>query len=166
MKLVTITRRLKLTSSTSPLSFIVGTHPDWLERIEELKNKRHYSIKTANERHRLKVESILAEYDFALKNISDEFQAAENEIIDEFTTKRKRKAESKFHCCLLLKIYLNILLEEFAGLEKIEKAANSSCGNSFKVLDEVQIQNDLSAINRIIQNSKSTKIDEKDQTSM
>lgn len=37
----------------------------------------------------------MAEFDFAMKNISDEFQAAENEIIDEFTTKRKRKAESK-----------------------------------------------------------------------
>ncbi len=38
----------------------------------------------------------MAEYDFALKNISDEFQAAENEIIDEFTAKRKRRTESKY----------------------------------------------------------------------
>ena len=49
-------------------------------------------MKTATERHRLKVESIMAEYDFSLKNVSDEFQAAENEIVDEFTTKRKRRA--------------------------------------------------------------------------
>ena len=73
------------------------SHPDWLERLEELRTKRHDSIKTANERHRLKVESILAEYDFALKNISDEFQAAENEIIDEFTAKRKRKSLKDQH---------------------------------------------------------------------
>lgn len=71
------------------------SHPDWLERIEELRVKRQDAIKIANERHRLKVESILAEYDFALKNISDEFQAAENEIIDEFTTKRKKKASKE-----------------------------------------------------------------------
>lgn len=73
------------------------SHPDWLERIEELRTKRHDSIKIANERHRLKVESISAEYDFTLKNISDEFQAAENEIIDEFTSKRKRKSQKDQH---------------------------------------------------------------------
>lgn len=78
------------------LFICVGTHPDWLERIEKLRTKRHDALKTANERHRLKAESIMAEYDFALKNISDEFQAAENEIIDEFTTKRKRRTESKY----------------------------------------------------------------------
>ena len=67
------------------------SHPDWLQKIEELRQKRNDAIRIANERHRLKVESVLAEYDFALQNISDEFQAAETEIIDEFTTKRKRK---------------------------------------------------------------------------
>lgn len=72
-------------------------HPDWLQKIEELRQKRDDSIKIANERHRLRVESILAEYDFALKNVSDEFQAAEKEIIDEFTTKRKRKASKDHH---------------------------------------------------------------------
>lgn len=77
--------------------FISESHPDWLERIEELRTKRHDSIKIANERHRLKVESISAEYDFALKNISDEFQAAENEIIDEFTSKRKRRSQKDQH---------------------------------------------------------------------
>ena len=82
------------------------SHPDWLERIEELRAKRLDSIKTANERHRLKVESILAEYDFGLKNISDEFQAAENEIIDEFTTKRKKKAASTIIIIVFLVYYL------------------------------------------------------------
>ena len=73
------------------------SHPDWLQKIEELRQKRDDSIKIANERHRLRVDSILAEYDFALKNVSDEFQAAEKEIIDEFTTKRKRKASKDHH---------------------------------------------------------------------
>lgn len=77
------------------LYFIAESHPDWLERIEELRTKRHDSIKIANERHRLKVDSISAEYDFALKNISDEFQAAENEIVDEFTSKRKRSQKDQ-----------------------------------------------------------------------
>ena len=72
-------------------------HPDWLEKIEDLRTKRQDALKTANERHRLKVESIMAEYDFALKNVSDEFHAAENEIIDEFTTKRKRKTQKEQH---------------------------------------------------------------------
>lgn len=62
-----------------------------MDRIEELMKKRNDAINTATERRRLKVKSIMAEYDFALKNVSDEFYAAENEIIDEFTTKRKRR---------------------------------------------------------------------------
>jgi hypothetical protein len=70
------------------------SHPDWVKRIEQLRSKRHDSIRIANERQRLKVKAIMAEYDYALKNISDEFHAAENEIIDEFTTKRKRKIDS------------------------------------------------------------------------
>lgn len=74
---------------------MIESHPDWLERIEELRTKRQDALKTANERHRLKAESIMAEYDFALKNVSDEFDAAENEIIDEFTTKRKRKTHKE-----------------------------------------------------------------------
>ena len=73
-----------------------------MERIEELRTRRHDAIKIANERRRLKVESILAEYDFALKNISDEFQAAETEIIDEFTTKRKRKTQQDQHSIYLV----------------------------------------------------------------
>lgn len=76
---------------------MLESHPDWLEKIEELRTKRQDAIKTANERHRLKIESIMAEYDFALKNVSDEFDAAENEIIDEFTTKRKRKTQKEQH---------------------------------------------------------------------
>jgi hypothetical protein len=122
-----------------------------------LRIKRLDSIKTANERHRLKVESILAEYDFVLKNISDEFHAAENEIIDEFTTKRKKKAARtecyKFQC---------YLLSDFSGLETIERAieapaiAITTINSSTFGVDEIQVQNDLSAINRIIKSSTKT----------
>lgn len=137
------------------------SHPDWLDRIEELRKKRSDAIKIANERHRLKVESIMAEYDFALKNVSDEFQAAENEIIDEFTTKRKRRTlkehSKKVIVCLF---FLLMRVEEFPGLEKIEMALNSASETNNSnaptttfTLDERQVQNDLSAINRIIEHS-------------
>ena len=50
-------------------------------------------------------------------------------------------------------IFYRLLIEEFSGLTKIEKAA---MGTSNFGLDDSQIQNDLSAINRIIQHSYKT----------
>ena len=43
-----------------------------------------------------------------------------------------------------------LLIEEFSGLAKIERAA---IGKSVFGLDDNQVQNDLSAINRIIQSA-------------
>lgn len=60
--------------------------------MEELQAKRRNALKIAAERQRLKIDSVLAEFDFAVKNVSDELEAAEKEIIDEFTSKRKRRA--------------------------------------------------------------------------
>lgn len=120
--------------------------------------KRNDAIKTANERHRLKVESIMAEYDFSLKNVSDEFLAAENEIIDEFTTKRKRKSLKEHSKPDIFDLSAYLFLG-FPGLEKIEMALNGASNDSENTsitsfaLNERQVQKDLSAINRIIENS-------------
>lgn len=65
--------------------------------MEELQTKRQNALKIAAERQRLKIDSVLAEFDFAVKNVSDELEAAEKEIIDEFTSKRKRRAVEGKH---------------------------------------------------------------------
>lgn len=53
------------------------------------------------------------------------------------------------------------ILEDFSGLEKIERAINESPKNvsndsSAFALDQLQVQNDLSAINRLITGSSKT----------
>lgn len=42
--------------------------------MEELQNKRRNALKIAAERQRLRMDSVLAEFDFAVKNISDELE--------------------------------------------------------------------------------------------
>ena len=105
----------------------------------------------------------MSEYDFVLKNICDEFQAAENEIVDEFTSKRKRRAQSKHNIfSIILFLFFFGFLKEFSGLEKIERAINGS-DDYFGADELLQAQNDLSAINRIIEKSH-TKIKQEDKS--
>ena len=63
--------------------------------MEEVKQKKELSLTTAMQRRKFKMESIQADYNFAVKNIQDELQAAEEEIIDEFMSKRRRRTKQQ-----------------------------------------------------------------------
>ena len=53
------------------------SHPDWVAKMEELQNKRRNALRIAAERQRLKIDAVLAEHDFAVKNVADELEVLE-----------------------------------------------------------------------------------------
>jgi hypothetical protein len=57
--------------------------------MEELKGRREQGLRVVHGRRSLQTECIMSQYNFWVKNIADELAAAEEEIIDEFTSKRK-----------------------------------------------------------------------------
>jgi rRNA maturation endonuclease Nob1 len=42
--------------------------------MEELQSKRKNALKIAAERQRLRIDAVLAEHDFAVKNVADELE--------------------------------------------------------------------------------------------